>query len=125
MLTWRDSTTTLALAYGLSVSPSYQFAAQPLLTNFVTFSMTQVTPIPQLVGLASVNYGRGDEIGSKSVNAVSYTSVQATGGFLYSFTQKTFLNVLYQYANYDNQSGATTNSFDRHVVSISIAQAFY
>lgn len=124
-LTWRDGTTSLSLAYGLGISASYQFQAQPLLTNIVSFSLTQVTPIPQLVGVASVNYGRGDEIGSKSVNAVSYTSYSATGGALYKFTPETFLTLIYQYANYDSQFGAMNNSFDRHVVSVSLAQAFY
>ena len=113
------------MAYGLLIVPSYQFQAQPLLANIVTFSVTQETPIQQLVGLASANYGRGDEIGSKSVNAVSYTSYAATGGILYKFTPQTFLNLTYQYANYDYQFGVTSNSFDRHVVSISLAQAFY
>ena len=124
-LSWRDNTTSLSMAYGLALSPSYQFQAQPLLTNIVTISGTQVTPIPQLVAVASVNYGRGDEIGSKSLNAVSYTSYVATGGILYKFTPQTFLNLTYAYANYDRQFGATNDSFDRHVVSISLAQAFY
>ena len=114
-----------SIAYGVALSSSYQFQAQPLLTNIVTFSVTQQTPIPQLVGVASVNYGRGDEIGSNSVNAVSYTSYAATGGVLYKFTPQTFLNLTYLYANYDNQFGATNNSFDRHVVTIGIAQSFY
>ena len=124
-LTWRDRTTSLTMAYGLATSLSNQSQAQPLLVNIVTFSVTQVTPIPELVGVASVNYGRGDEIGSKSVNAISYTSYAASGGIVYKFTPQTFLNLMYQYANYDNQFGATNNSFDRHVVSISLAQAFY
>ena len=124
-LTWKDNTTSLTMAYAVTIVPSNQSSAQPLLVDVVTFSMTQMTPIPQLVGLASVNYGRGDEIGSKSVNAVSYTSYAASGGIVYKFTPQTFLNLTYQYANYDNQFGATNNSFDRHVVSISIAQAFY
>jgi hypothetical protein len=125
VLTWKDSTTSLTMAYGLAISASNQSQAQPLLVDIVTFSVTQVTPIPELVGVASVAYGRGDEIGSKSVNAVSYTSYVATGGVLYKFTAQTFLNLTYQYGNYDNQFGATNNSFDRHVVSISLAQAFY
>ena len=124
-LIWNDPTTSLTLAYGLALSPSYQFQAQPLLTKIVTFSVTQQTSIPELVGVASVNYGRGDEIGSKSVNAVSYTSYAATGGVRYQFTPQTFLNLMYLYGNFDNQFGATSNSFDRHVVSISLAQAFY
>ena len=124
-LTWRDRTTSLTMAYGLSTSLSNQSEAQPLLVNIVTFSMTQLTPIPELVGVASMNYGQGDEIGSTSVNAISYRAYQATGGIVYKFTPQTFLNLNYLYANYDNQSGATNNSFDRHVVSISIAQAFY
>jgi hypothetical protein len=124
-LIWKDRTTSLSMAYGLAISPSYQFSAQPLLTNTVTFSVTQVTPIQQLVGVASINYGRGDEVGSNSVNAVSYTSYAATGGILYKFTPQTFLNLTYAYANYDRQFGATNDSFDRHVVSISLAQAFY
>jgi len=114
-----------SIAYGLILSPSIQSQAQPLLVNIVTFSVTQVTPIPQLVGVASASYGRGDEIGSNSVSAVSYTSYAATGGVLYKFTPQTFLNLTYLYANYDNQFGATNNSFDRHVVSINLAQAFY
>jgi len=125
MLAWRDDTTTLSMAYGLAISPSFQFQAQPLLTNVVTFSVTQQTPVQQLVGVASANYGRGDEIGSKSVNAVSFTAYTATGGILYKFTPQTFLNLMYLYANFDNQFGATNNSFDRHVVSISLAGAFY
>jgi hypothetical protein len=124
-LIWKDNTTSLSLAYGLGISPSYQFQAQPLLTNTVMFSVTQVTPIPELMGVASFTYGRGDEIGSSSVNSVSYTSYAAAGGVLYKFTPQTFLNLMYLYANYDNQFGATSNSFDRHVVSISLAQAFY
>ena len=124
-LTWRDRTTSLTMAYGLSTSQSNQSEAQPLLVNIVTFSMTQLTPIPELVGVASVNYGRGDEIGSTSVNAISYRAYQAYGGIVYKFTPQTFLNLNYLYANYDNQSGATNHRFDRHVVSISIAQAFY
>jgi len=36
-----------SIAYGLALSPNYQFQAQPLLTNIVTFSVTKETPIPQ------------------------------------------------------------------------------
>ena len=125
VLTWRDRTTTLTMAYGLSVVPSNQSSAQPLLSNTVTFAVNQVTTIPELVGVASVNIGRGDQIGSTSVNAVSFSSYAASGGMVYQFTPQTFLNLNYLYSNFDNQFGATTRSFDRHVVSISIAQAFY
>ena len=125
VLTWKDQTTSLTMAYGLTVVPSNQSTPQLLLTNFVTLSVTQVTSIPELVGVASMNYGRGDQIGSTSVNAVSYRSYAASGGMVYKFTPQTFLNVSYQYANYDNQFGTTTNSFDRHVVFINIAQAFF
>jgi hypothetical protein len=124
-LIWADNTTTLSMAYRLGIAPSFQFEAQPLLSNMVTFSVTQTTPIPELVGVASVNYGRGDEIGPSSVSAVSYESYMATGGVLYKFTPQTFLNLMYLYGNYDNQFGVTSNSFDRQVVSISLAQAFY
>ncbi|MDH4187152.1 MAG: hypothetical protein OEV08_09150 [Nitrospira sp.] len=124
-LTWGDSTTSLTMAYGVGLSPSFQFQAQPLFTNVVTLSVRQQTLIPELLGLASASYGRGDEIGSNSVSGVSYTSYVASGGVLYKFTPQTFINLTYLYANYDSQFGATNNSFDRHVVSISLAQAFY
>ena len=124
-LTWRDQTTSVALGYGLALAPSYQFQAQPLLTNIVTVSVTQQTPIQGLVVVASGNYGRGDEIGSSSGNAVSYTSYTATGGIVYKFTPQTFLNLYYQYSNFENKFGATNNNFDRHVVSINLAHAFY
>lgn len=124
-LTWRDNSTSLSLAYGLVLTPSYQFDAQPLLTNTVSFSVMQVTPVPQLVGLLSVNYSRADEFGSSSQNSISYSSYGATGGVLYKFTPKTFLNCTYQYSRYDSQFGLQGFSVVRQLVSLSLTQAFY
>jgi hypothetical protein len=124
-LTWRDQTTSLSLAYGLALMPSYQFAAQPILTNTVSFSVMQVTPVPQLSGLFSVNYVRGDEFGSSSKNSISYSSYSATGGALYKFTPKTFLNFNYQYSRYDSQFGLQGFSVVRQVVTLSLVQAFF
>ncbi|OGW49236.1 MAG: hypothetical protein A2V62_02835 [Nitrospirae bacterium RBG_19FT_COMBO_58_9] len=124
-LTWRDKTTSLSVAYGLSLLPSYQFDAQPLLSNTISFSVMQVTPVPQLVGLLSVNYSRGDEFGSTSQNSISFSSYGATGGALYKFTPKTFLNCNYQYSKYDSQFGTQGFSFARQLVSLSLTQAFY
>jgi len=124
-LTWRDQTTSLFLNYGVSITPSYQFAAQPLLTNTVSFSVAQVMPNPDFIGLASVNYARGDEIGSSSTNSISYSSYGGSGGALYKFTQKSFLNLNYQFTKYDSQFGAQGFSVARHLVMLSFSQAFY
>lgn len=124
-LTWRDNSTSLSVAYGLSLTPSFQFDAQPLLTNTLSFSVVQVTPIPQLTGLLSVNYSRADEFGSGSTNSISYSSYGATGGALYKFTSKTFLNCSYQYFKYDSLFGSQGFSFARQLVSVSLTQAFY
>ena len=124
-LTWRDQETTLFLSYALSLTPSYQFDAQPLLTNNVAFSVTQVMPNPQFVGLLGVNYARGDEFGSSSTNSISYSSYGGMGGVLYKFTPKSFLNLNYQYSKYDSQFGAQGLSLARQVVSLSFTQAFY
>lgn len=124
-LTWRDNSTSLSASYGLTLTPSFQFDAQPLLTHTVSFSVVQVTPIPQLVGLLSVNYSRADEFGSGSTNSISYSSYGATGGALYKFTPKTFLNCNYQYSKYDSLFGSQGFSFARQLVSVSLTQAFY
>ena len=124
-LTWKDQTTMLSLMYGLSLTPSYQFDAQPLLTNTVSLSGKQVMPIPDLVGLLSANYARGDEFGPTSANSISYSSYGGSGGVLYKITTKTFLNLNYQYTKFDSQFGAQAFSMDRHLVSLNITQAFY
>ncbi|MEC4888821.1 MAG: hypothetical protein RI101_02070 [Nitrospira sp.] len=124
-LTWKDQTTMLSLAYGLSLTPSYQFEAQPILTNTVSFSVKQVMPIPDLVGLLSANYARGDQFGSTSANSISYSSYGGSSGILYKITTKTFLNLNYQYMKFDSQFGSQAFSMDRHLVSLNITQAFY
>jgi hypothetical protein len=124
-LTWRDQTTSLYLNYGLSLTPSYQFDAQPLLTNNISFSVAQVMPDPQFVGLLGMNYARADEFGASSKNSISYESYGGTGGVLYKFTPKTFLNFNYQYTKYDSQFGAQGFSIARQVVLLSLTQAFY
>jgi hypothetical protein len=124
-LTWKDQTTSLSLLYSVSLVPSFQFEAQPLLTNTVSLVVVQKTLIPELVGLLSTNYGRGDEFGSTSANPISYESYGATGGLVYEFTPKAFLNLNYSYAKYDSQFGAQGFSFARNLVSVNIAKAFY
>ena len=115
----------LSLAYGLSLTPSYQFEAQPILTNTVLFSVKQVMPIPDLVGLLSANYARGDQFGSTSANSISYSSYGGSSGILYKITTNMFLNLNYQYMKFDSQFGAQAFSMDRHLVSLNITQAFY
>ena len=124
-LTWKDQSTVLSLNYGLSLLPSYQFDAQPLLTNTVSFSVRQMMPIPDLIGLLSVNYARGDEFGSASANSISFSSYGGSGGLLYKITTKTFLNLNYQYTKFDSQFGVQGFSMDRHIVSLNITQALY
>lgn len=124
-LTWNDQTTVLTLLYTASLVPSYQFQAQPLLTNIVSLTVVQKTLIPELVGLFSMNYGRGDEFGGTSSAPISYSSYGATGGVVYEFTQQTFLNLTYTYSHYDSQVGEQGFVFARNLVSISLAKAFY
>jgi len=124
-LTWSDQATTLSLLYTASLVPSYQFQAQPLLTNIVSLSVVQKTLIPQLVGLLSINYGRGDEFGSTSSAPISYESYGATGGVVYEFTQQAFLNLNYTYSHYNSQVGEQGFVFARNLVSITLAKAFY
>lgn len=124
-LIWKDQTTMLSLLYTASLVPSYQFQAQPLLTNMVSLSVVQKTSIPNLVGLLSLNYGRGDEFGSTSSAPISYESYSAMGGVVYEFTQQAFLNLNYTYGHYLSQVGEQGVVFSRNLVSISLARAFY
>ncbi len=122
---WSDSATTMALTYRSGITPSFQFRGAALLNHTVSFNMTQNTPIRDLVGLLSLNYGVANEYGSNSGDALSWTSVGGTAGFLYRVTQKTFLTLSYGYQNFDNVAGGTHFAFDKHVAQLSITHAFY
>jgi hypothetical protein len=124
-LTWKDNTTTLNLAYFLGLTPSFQFQAQPLLTHTISIALTQVTPITDLVGVLSANYGRGAEFGSNTSAPISYTSYGATAGLTYKFTSQTFLGLNVGYRNFDNKFGGTSTAFDRSIVQLTLTQAFY
>jgi hypothetical protein len=123
-LLWKDRTTALTLAYDLGVSPSFQFQAQALRTHVVSVTLTQQTALPELLAVASVNYGRGEQFGSAPAG-LSYASVMGTGGVVYKFSPETFLGLHYSYSNVDNQFNGNTFAFDRHVAQLSLTQAFY
>ena len=128
-LLWKDDTTTMTVAYNIGVTPSYQFQSQALLTHLASVSLTQQTAIPELLGIASLNYGRGDEFGSASTTtastALSYVAWGGTGGLMYRFTPKTFLGLTYSYSNNDQSFGGQSFRIDRQVVQMSLSQAFY
>jgi hypothetical protein len=124
-LIWKDRTTTMAVAYGLGVSPSFQFQAQALRTHVVSVSLTQQTGIPEVQVVASANYGRGEQFGASSGTGISYATVMGMGGVVYKFSPETFLGLHYSYSNVENQFGANTFAFDRHVMQLSLTQAFY
>jgi hypothetical protein len=124
-LIWKDRTTSMTVAYSLGVNPSIQFQAQALRTHVVSFTLTQQTAIPELLAVANLNYGRGDQYGSSSGSALSFASVGGTGGLVYKFSPETFLGVNYSYMNINNSFGSSTFAFDRHVVQLSLTQAFY
>lgn len=129
LLLWRDGATAMLLAYNLSVTPSFQFESQPLLTHVVAFTITQQTAIPELLAVASMNYGRGDEYGSPPASTVSssisYLSWGGTAGLTYRLTPKTFLGVTWSYSNYNTTFGSQSVKFDRETVQVSLTQAFY
>ena len=122
---WKDRTTSMTLAYGAAVTPTFQFQSQALLTQTVSLTLTQQTAIPELLAVANLNYGRGDQYGSTSTASISYVSYNGTGGLVYRFSPKTFLGLNYSYSNFDNKFGANTFAFDRQVVQLSLTQAFY
>ncbi len=119
----KDRATALTLAYDLGVSPSFQFQAQALRTHVVSVTLTQQTAMPELLAVANVNYGYGDQFGSSA--SLSYATVMGTGGVVYKFSPETFLGLHYSYSNVDNQFNGNTFAFDRHVAQLSLTQAFY
>jgi len=124
-LLWKDQTTSMALTYGAALTPATQFQASALLTQVVSFALTQQTAIPELLAVASLNYGRGDPYGSSSGTAISYASVGGTGGVVYKFSPQTFFGLNYSYGNVENQFGNNTFAWDRQVVQMSLSHAFY
>lgn len=122
---WQDPTTSIALVYRSGITPSFQFRSAALLNHSVSFNMTQNTPIPDLVGLLGANFSVADEYGANSGSALSWTTVGGTAGLLYRAGQKTFLTLIYSYQNVDNVFGGTHFAYDKHVVQLSLGQAFY
>ena len=81
--------------------------------------------LPNLLAVATANYGRGDQYGASSGADVSYVSVMGSGGVVYKFTPQTFLGVNYTYTNVENNFGGNSVAFDRHVGQVTLTQAFY
>jgi hypothetical protein len=115
----------MAVLYNVGVAPSLQFQAEALRTHVVSFTLTQETAIPELLAIANLNYGRGDQYGATSGAGISYVSVMGTGGVVYKFSPETFLGLNYSYSNFDNKFGDNTFALDRHVVQMSLTRAFY
>jgi hypothetical protein len=124
-INWKDPTTSIALVYRSGITPSFQFRSGALLNHSVSLNITQNTPIRDLAGLLGANYSLANEYGSNSGGALSWTTVGGTAGLRYRATQKMFLMLIYAYLNVDNVFGETRFAFDKHVVQLSLAQAFY
>ncbi|MDI3461594.1 MAG: hypothetical protein OJF50_000415 [Nitrospira sp.] len=125
-LSWNDPTTSMALAYRSGITPSFQFQGGAMLNHTVSFNMTQKTPIRDLTGLLGANYSVANEYGSNSGGgAFSWTTVGGTAGLLYPVTQKMFLTLTYNYQNVDRVFSGEHFAYDKHVVQLSLAQAFY
>lgn len=122
---WKDPTTSIALLYQSGITPSLAFRSAAMLNHSVSLSLTQNTPIRDLVGLLGVNYAVADEYGSSSGGALSWTTIGGTGGVLYRVTQKMFLTLSYSYQNVDNVFSGTRFAYDKHVAQLSLTQAFY
>jgi len=123
-LLWNDSTTTMTLAYGIGITPSFQFQSAPLRTQVVSLNLTQQTGIPELLGIVGLNFGHGEQIGSGTTQ-ITYTSWGGTGGFAYRLTPQTFLGLTYSYANNNQAFGNTGYLIERQVVQFSFTMAFY
>jgi hypothetical protein len=122
-LLWNDRTTTLTAAYNIGVTPSFQFQSATLRTQVVSLNLVQQTPLPELFGVAGVNYGQGDQIGT-GTTGFSYTAWGGTGGLNYRVTPQTFLGLTYSYSHNNQSFGGQEFLIERHMVQLSLAQAF-
>jgi hypothetical protein len=121
---WKDSTTSITLAYRSGISPSFQFKSAAMLNHVVSLNMIQKTPLRDMTAVFGADYSTANEYGSNS-GGLSWTTVGTTAGLRYRATGKTFLTLLYAYTNIDNVSGDVRLSFDKHLVQLNLAQAFY
>ncbi|HWF60816.1 MAG TPA: hypothetical protein VN666_10985 [Nitrospira sp.] len=124
-ISWNDPTTSMTLAYRSGITPSFQFRGGAMLNHTVSFNLTQKTPIRDVVGLFSANYSVANQYGSNSGGGLSWTTVGGTAGLLYQVTQKLFLTLTYNYQNVDRVFSGEHFAYDKHVVQLSLAQAFY
>ncbi len=122
---WKDPTTSITLLYQSGITPSLAFSSAAMLNHSASFSLTQNTPIRDLVGLLGASYGVANQFGSNSGGALSWTTVGGMGSLVYRVTQKMFLALAYSYQNVDNVFGGTHFAYDKHVVQLNLTQAFY
>jgi len=73
--------------------------------------------------VAGVNVGWGDQIGAGSTG-FSYTAWGGTGGLNYRVTPQTFLGLTYSYSHNDQSFAGQDFLIERHMVQVSLAQAF-
>jgi hypothetical protein len=125
VLMWSDSTTSATLTYDLSAAPSYVGTNQPLLSQIASVSVSQVMFVPEFVGTLSGNYARATPYGSSTGPETSYTTYGVNCGLMYKITPKTFLSLNYSYMNSDSIFAGLPYAFDRQVVQVNLAQAFF
>ena len=79
-----------------------------------------------MIGFGSGAQAQQMGAGAAGIGAgLSYASVMGTGGVVYKFSPETFLGLHYSYWNVDNHFNGNTFAFDRHLVQITLTQAFY
>lgn len=75
------------MGYNIGVTPSFQFESAMLRSQVVSLNLVQQTAIPQLLGVAGVNYGHGEQIGAGSAG-FSYDAWGGTVGLTYRLTPR-------------------------------------
>ena len=115
MMNFTNSSATLS--YARSVVPSFIGAGEPLISDRITLSSSQMVARQWRVA-ESVGYVHTARAGGN--NGLTFDALNAGGDIQYWMTSIWAASLSYNYTKFTRESGSVNTDFDRHVIMLSV-----
>ena len=119
MMNFQNSNATLS--YVRSIVPSFIGAGEPLISDRVSLSSTQMVArqwrVAESVGYVHTSRAGGNTGGN---NGLTFDSLFAGGDIQYWMTSIWAASLSYNYTKFTRESGSVNTDFDRHVIMLSV-----
>jgi hypothetical protein len=119
MMNFQNSNATLS--YARSIVPSFIGVGEPLISDRVSLSSTQMVArqwrVAESVGYVHTSRAGGNTGGN---NGLTFDSLFAGGDIQYWMTSIWAASLSYNYTKFTRESGSVNTDFDRHVIMLSV-----